>query len=228
MTPLSDPIPDAERIPHIVRHHWVQGLACKIRLSSRGSSTLGCPPGRRRIVPRGWGITLLVVEGIIHCLVDATHSCCLIITGRYVSNQDGLLMWRRVILQLLENIWGNLVLVAAGAVAGRCILWTRLFYHPPVHVENSKSEVTWSAILIRFDRGAACTVARKRTLVQKLTRDHHDFWPYSSFIMIARSVSVKPMFTQFCLLLAASPGFGEWKIAWPVQSRSTTLISIFW
>lgn len=175
MAPLSDPISDADRIPHIIRHHWVQGLACKIRLSSRGSSTLGCPPCRQRIVPRGWGITLLVVERIIHCLVDVIHSCRLIITGRYVSNQGGLLMWRRTILQLLENIWGNLVLVAVGVVAGRSILWLRLFYRPPVHVGNSKRDMTWSAILIRFDRGAACTVARKRTIVQKLTREHHDF-----------------------------------------------------
>lgn len=39
-------------------------------------------------------------------------------------------------------------------------------------------------------------------------------------MMIARSVALRPMFTQFCLLAAASPGLGEWKMCWPVQSLS--------
>ena len=133
----------------------------------------------------------------------------------------------RPILQLLENIWGNLVLVAAGTVARRCILGTRLFYHPPVHIENGESKVPRSAILIFFDSWTTSTVAREIELVQKLMWGNRDFWSYSSFMMIARSVFVKPMFTQFCLLLAASPGSGEWKIAWPVQSRSMTKMSIF-
>ena len=169
MAPLRDPITNAKCIPHIVPHHWVQGLACKIRLSSGRSSTLGCPPGRRRIVLRGWGLTLLVIEGVIHCLVDAVHSCRLIITGRYFSNQDVLLMRRRTILQLLENIWGNLVLVAAGTVARRCILGTRLFYHPPVYIENGESKVPRSAILICFNSWTTSTVAREIELDQKLT-----------------------------------------------------------
>ena len=41
---------------------------------------------------------------------------------------------------------------------------------------------------------------------------------YSSFMMMARSVGVKPMLTQFCLLAAASPSAGEWKMCWPVHS----------
>ena len=52
----------------------------------------------------------------------------------------------------------------------------------------------------------------------ELEEDHDT---YSSFMMIAKSVSVNPILTQFCLLVAASPSVGEWKICWPVQSRST-------
>ncbi len=43
---------------------------------------------------------------------------------------------------------------------------------------------------------------------------------YSSFIITAKSVALSPISTQFCLLAAASPGWGKWKMCWPVQSRS--------
>jgi len=43
---------------------------------------------------------------------------------------------------------------------------------------------------------------------------------YSSFMIMARSVALRPISTHFCLLAAASPGEGEWKMCWPVQSLS--------
>jgi len=59
-----------------------------------------------------------------------------------------------------------------------------------------------------------------------LMRLAEDIWvrPYSSFIMIARSVAEKPILTQFCLFMAASPGLPEWKICWLVQSLSVRIL----
>ena len=129
--------------------------------------------------------------------------------------------WRRVLLlQLVEDSRWDLVLAAAGAEAGGDVFGTGDFYHPPVHVEDGEGPVSGGAVFVCFDGGAAGAV--RQEIDQFGLPDAGYAGAYSSFMMMARSVGVKPMLTQFCLLAAASPSFGEWKMAWPVQSLSAT------
>ena len=83
--------------------------------------------------------------------------------------------------------------------------------------------MAWCAIFICFDcwtTGAGEKVISSARIKAEGGMVTASDRAYSSFIMIARSVGVNPILTQFCLFIAASPMFGEWKMCWPVQSRS--------
>ena len=79
MLPLHDPILDAQRIPHIIAHDRIQRLTRKITLRSRRPPSLRGPPRGRRVILRGRGVAVFVVEGVVHGLVDASEGGGLVV-----------------------------------------------------------------------------------------------------------------------------------------------------